>query len=70
MAIETITIRKQTPAEGKWLYRYDEQSNTYTLTKCAYLGKEDMEWQECTETEKQEFDKHNADVQAEMEKQL
>lgn len=66
--IENILIRKQTPAEGMWLTRFDEQSNTYNDTKCAYLGKEDTEWDECTEKEHQEHMAHNARVQKEQEK--
>ena len=68
--IENILIRKQTPAEGKWLTRFDEQSNTYNDTQCAYLGKEDTEWDECTEQEHQEHMAHNAKVQEEQEKAL
>lgn len=68
--IENILIRKQTPAEGKWLYRLDENSNTYLVTKTAYLGKNDTEWDECTEEQKSAFEAHNAKVQAEQEKAL
>lgn len=63
--IETITIRKQTPHEGMWLYRLID--NQYILTKCAYLGKEDTEWQECTDEQKATFEAHNAALDAEME---
>lgn len=66
--IENILIRKQTPAEGMWLTRYDEQSNIYTDTQCAYLGKEDSEWAECTEKEHEQHLAHNARVQEEQEK--
>lgn len=66
--IQEILIRKQTPAEGKWLTRFDEQSNTYNDTQCAYLGKEDNEWEECTEKEHQEHLAHNARIQDEQEK--
>ena len=68
--IENILIRKQTPAEGMWLTRYDEQSNTYIDTQCAYLGKEDTEWAECTEQEHQEHLAHNEQVRLEMEKAM
>ena len=68
--IENIIIRKQTPAEGMWLTRYDEQSNTYIDTQCAYLGKEDTEWAECTEQEHQEHLAHNEQVRLEMEKAM
>lgn len=67
--IENILIRKQTPKEGMWLTRFDEQSNTYNDTKCAYLGNEDTEWEECTEQEHQEHLAHNARVQEEQEKE-
>ena len=66
--IENILIRKQTPQEGMWLTRYDEQSNTYNDTQCAYLGKEDTEWAECTEEQHQEHMAHNERVREEHEK--
>ena len=66
--IENILIRKQTPKEGMWLTRFDKQSNTYNDTKCAYLGKEDTEWAECTEKEHEKHIAHNARVQKEQEK--
>lgn len=66
--IEKILIRKQTPAESMWLTRYDEQMDTYTDTLCVYLGKEDTEWEECTEKEHEEHMAHNASVQEEQEK--
>ena len=65
-----ILIRKQTPQEGMWLTRFDEQSNTYIDTQCAYLGKEDIEWAECTEQEHQEHLAHNEQVRLEMEKAM
>ncbi len=68
--IENILIRKQTPAEGMWLTRFDEQSNSYNDTKCVYLGKEDTEWNECIEQEHQEHMAHNAKVQEEMDKAM
>lgn len=57
--IENIIIRKQTPTEGKYLYRFDEQSNRYFISTCAYLGKADTEWDECSEDEKLSYEKHN-----------
>jgi hypothetical protein len=68
--IQEILIRKQTPQEGKWLTRFDEKSNTYNDTQCAYLGKEDTEWAECTEEQHQEHMVHNERVQEEMEKAM
>ena len=68
--IQEILIRKQTPKEGMWLTRFDEQSNTYNDTKCAYLGKEDTEWDECTEQEHQEHMSHNEKVREEQEKAM
>lgn len=68
--IQEILIRKQTPQEGMWLTRFDEQSNTYIDTQCAYLGKEDTEWTECTETQHQEHLAHNEQVRLEMEKTM
>lgn len=67
--IQEILIRKQTPQEGMWLTRFDEQSNTYTDTRCAYLSKEDTEWEECTEKEHQKHLAHNVRVQKEQEKE-
>ena len=57
--IENILIRKQTPTDGRYLYRFDEQTNRYFISTCAYLGKADTEWDECTEDEKIAFEKHN-----------
>lgn len=64
--IENILIRKQTPSEGKYLYRFD--GTQYIISNCVYLGKNDTEWEECTEEQKVEFEKHNARVQEEQEK--
>lgn len=66
--IENILIRKQTPSEGMWLTQFDANSNLYTDSKQVYLGKEDTEWDECTEKEYQEHLAHNARVQEEQEK--
>lgn len=62
--IENILIRKQTPTEGKYLYRFDEQSNRYYISTCVYLGKSDTEWEECDEEQKLAFDKHNEEQDA------
>lgn len=58
--IENILIRKQTPTEGKYLYRFD--GTQYIISNCVYLGKNDTEWEECDETQKVEFEKHNEEV--------
>ena len=58
--IENIIIRKQTTSEGKYLYRFD--GTQYIISNCVYLGKNDTEWEECTEEEKVEFEKHNEEV--------
>lgn len=58
-----VILRKQTPANGMWLYRFDEHSNTYIISKQVYLGKHDIEWIECTEEEKIAFETHNKKVQ-------
>ena len=68
--IEQIIIRKQTPTEGKYLYRLDENSNTYIISTLVYLGKNDTEWDECTEELKNAFEAHNAKVQEEQEKAM
>lgn len=65
--IENILIRKQTPMEDNWLYRFD--GTQYIISTCVYLGKEDTEWDECDEEQKSEFEAYNATVQAELEKQ-
>lgn len=62
--IENIIIRKQTPTDGKYLYRLDEQSNRYYISTCAYLGKADTEWDECTEDEKIAFEMYNEEQDA------
>lgn len=62
--IENIIIRKQTPSEGKYLYRLDEQSNRYYISTCVYLGKADTEWDECDEEQKIAFEKHNEEHDA------
>jgi hypothetical protein len=58
--IENILIRKQTPTEGMWLYRFD--GTQYIISNCVYLGKNDTEWEECDEAQKVEFEKHNEEV--------
>lgn len=64
--IENIIIRKQTPSEGKYLYRFD--GTQYIISNCVYLGKNDTEWEECTEEQKVEFEKLNERVQDERDK--
>ena len=51
-------IRKQVASEGKYLYRFVD-NNQYIISNCVYLGKNDTEWEECTEAQKVEFEKHN-----------
>ena len=58
--IENILIRKQTPTEGKYLYRF--YGTQYIIGNCVYLGKNDTEWEECDEAQKVEFEKHNEEV--------
>lgn len=53
-------IRKQVASEGKYLYRLVD--NQYIISSEIYLGKNDTEWEECTEEEKVEFEKHNEEV--------
>lgn len=60
MIVEKILIRKQTPTEPtNWLYKYDKDTNTYILTKCAYLKADEDMYLECTEEEKLNMEKHN-----------
>lgn len=64
MIVEKILIRKQTPTEPtNWLYKYDKDTNTYILTKCAYLKADEDMYLECTEEQKLEFDKYNAEIE-------
>ena len=58
--IENILIRKQTPQDGKYLYRFD--GTQYIISNCVYLGKNDTEWEECDEAQKVEFEKHNEEM--------
>lgn len=67
MIIEQITMRKQVPSKDN-LYIYRLIDNQYIICKFVWLGKEDTEWDECDETQKAEFEAHNAAVQAELEK--
>ena len=57
--------RKQIASEGKYLYRMLD--NYYIISKEVYLGKNDTEWEECTEEEKVKFEKYN---QEEIQKEL
>ena len=50
-------IRKQVASEGKYLYRLVD--NQYIISSEIYLGKNDAEWEECTEEQKVAFEKHN-----------
>lgn len=63
--IENILIRKQTPSEGKYLYRFNEESNIYYISETVYLGKSDTEWDECDEAQKAEFEAHNEKIEKE-----
>lgn len=69
MIIEQVTMRKQVPSKDN-LYIYRLIDNQYVIRKFVWLGKEDTEWDECDEVQKAEFEAHNADVQAELEKDL
>lgn len=69
MIAEQITMRKQVPSKDN-LYIYRLIDNQYVIRKFVWLGKEDTEWDECDETQKVEFEDHNAAVQAELEKEL
>ena len=50
-------IRKQVASKDKYLYRLVD--NQYIISSEIYLGKNDTEWEECTEEQKVEFEKHN-----------
>ena len=69
MIAEQVTMRKQVPSKDN-LYIYRLIDNQYIIRKFIWLGKEDTEWDECDETQKAEFEAHNAAVQAELEKEL
>ena len=63
-------IREQKASEGMWLTRYDKVSNIYIDTDVVWLGKDDVEYQECTEDEHQEHMVHNNKVRDEMLKAM
>lgn len=69
MIIEQIMMRKQVPSKDN-LYIYRLVNNEYIIRKFVWLGKEDTEWDECDETKKVEFEAHNANVRAELEKDV
>ena len=66
--IENILIRKQTPSEGKYLYRFD--GTQYIISNCVYLGKNDTEWEECTEEQKIEFERYNEELLTKISEEL
>ena len=69
MIVEQVTLRKQVPsADGLWIYR--KIDNQYIIRQFVWLGKNDTEWDECTEEQKIAFEEHNAKVQEEREKAL
>lgn len=58
MIAEQVILRKQVPsADGLWIYR--KIDNQYIIRQFVWLGKEDTEWDECTEEQKVEFEKCN-----------
>lgn len=63
-------IREQKASEGMWLTRYDKVSNIYIDTDVVWLGKDDVEYPECTEQEHQEHMAHNERVRKEQEKAM
>ena len=66
--IENIIIRKQTPSEGKYLYRFD--GRMYIISTQVYLGKNDTEWEECTEEQKMEFERYNEELLTKISEEL
>lgn len=49
-------MRKQEPTTpDNWLYR-DLSVNNRVFSKVVYLGKNDTEWEECTDEEKQAWE--------------
>lgn len=49
-------MRKQEPKNpDNWLFQ-DWDENTRIFVKYTYLGINDTEWPECSDTEKQEYD--------------
>ena len=61
-------IRKQVASEGKYLYRLVD--NQYIISSEIYLGKNDTEWEECTEEQKVEFEKHNEELLTKISEEL
>ena len=51
-----VTLRKQTATEGSWLYLDDVQGNR-VFAKSAMLGVYADPWLECSDAEKQEYEK-------------
>ena len=52
-------IRKQVPSNpDNWLYR-DMSEDDRIFAKLVYLGINDTEWPECTDTEKQDWEKEH-----------
>ena len=66
--IENILIRKQTPSEGKYLYRFD--GHMYIISTQVYLGKNDTEWDECSEEQKIEFERYNEELLTKISEEL
>lgn len=67
MIVEQILIRKQTPTSPEnWLYKYVKDTDTYILTKCAYLKADEDIYLECTEEEKLGMQKYNEERHEEV----
>lgn len=52
-----VTIRKQTAADGMWLYQ--DSSNDRIFAKSVYLGKNADPWVECTDADKQAWEEEH-----------
>lgn len=54
-----MALRIQTPSvEGNWLYQDRGESDRY-FTKKVILGKREPEWAECTNEEKEEWEREH-----------
>lgn len=62
-----MALRIQKPTvEGNWLYQDRGENNRY-FTTIVYLGKHEPEWPECTNEEKEAWEREHAPEQPAQE---
>ena len=60
-------VRKQVPSNpDNWLYR-DFSTDDRCFTKLVYLGKNDTPWNECTNAEKEQWEREHPQPEPEPE---